>query len=179
MPQLEVFRPSDELRIRVKKIDSAGRTPEQVDAMARNELRPYKLSEHDLAYAHLISEEQSEYPKVMYRFRMKNGKPAGDEINPSYPLPFDLAQMIGVPQDQFSVIGKTRDSGGYVVLRHPYQTISVGVVKHDGSIDLAATKKQEKELREKGWVDRIQDIKGLPTLVSDGSDDAFDPLPTE
>ena len=176
MPQLEVFRPSDELRIRVKKIDSAGRTQEQVDAMARNELRPYKLSEHDQAFAHLISEEQNIYPKVMYRLALKNGKPAGDEINPSYPLPFDLAQMIGVPEGQFKVIGKTRDSGGYVVLRHPYQSVSVGVIRHDASIDIEATKRQEKELRSKGWVDRVQDIKGLPELISDNT---FDPLPLE
>jgi hypothetical protein len=112
----------------------------------------------------------------MYRLALKNGNPAGDEINPSYPLPFDLAQMIGVPEGQFKVIGKTRDSGGYVVLRHPYQSTSVGVVRHDASIDIEASKKQEKELRSKGWVDRIQDIKGLPELISDNT---FDPLPLE
>ena len=174
MPQLEVFRPSDELRIRVKKIDSAGRTPEQVDAMGRNEIRPYKLSEHDQAFAHLVAEEQTAYPKVMYQHCLKNGKPAGDEIAPSYPLPFDLAQMIGVPEGQFKVIGKTRDSGGYVVLKHPYRTKSVGVVRHDGSVDLEASQKQEKALRKEGWVDRIQDIVGLPEMISDN---AFDPVP--
>lgn len=176
MPQLEHYRPSDELRVRVKQLDSAGRTKEQIEAMEKNAYRAPRISERDHAFAELLREEQAKYPKVMYRLALRDGKPAGDEVNPSYAMPFDLAQQVGIPEGQFKVIGKSKDGGGHYVLRHAYQSISVGLVRPDQSVDVEASQKQEKELRSKGWVDRIEDIKGLPKRITD---DTFDPLPIE
>lgn len=166
MPQLETYRPSDELRFRIKKLDSAGRTPEQVKAMdISNPIRPVQLGVADQGFAEMIREQQAQYPKCMYRLALRDGKPAGDVVNPNYPMPFDLAVMVGIPENHFRVIGKTKDSGGYVEVRHPYMSQSVGVTRPDGSVDLPASQKQEKELRAKGWVDRIEDIKGLPQMT--------------
>ena len=83
---------------------------------------------------------------------------------------------MGVKVELYKLIGKTKDSLGNLVLRHPYQSISVGVVRDDGSLDVEASKKQEKGLREAGWVDRVEDIKGLPKLAVD---DPYAPLPAE
>jgi hypothetical protein len=175
MPQLEVVKHED-VRIRVKKLDSTGRSREQIEAMAKNAYRDPKLSDTDEAFANLIADEQSTYPKVMYRLAVRDGKPIGDEINPSYPMPFDLANQIGVKVEMFKLIGKTKDSPGNLVLRHPYQTISCGLVRDDQSIDTEASKKQEKQLREAGWVDRVEEIKGLPKLAID---DPYAPLLAE
>jgi hypothetical protein len=175
MPQLEVVKRED-VRIRVKKLDSTGRTREQAEAMEQNAFRTPKLGDNDKAFADLIAEEQNVYPKVMYRLALKNGLPVGDEISPSYPMPFDLANQVGIKTENYKLIGKTRESPGNLVLRHPYQSLSCGVIKDDQSIDLPASKKQEAELRTAGWVDRIEDIKGLPKLAVD---DPYAPLPAE
>ena len=77
MPQLEVVKHED-VRIRVRELDSTGRTREQVEAMEQNSYRSPKLAEHDQAFAHLIAEEQNVYPKAMYRLAVRDGKPIGD-----------------------------------------------------------------------------------------------------
>lgn len=173
MPQLERFRPENEVRMRVKLLDSAGRTREQVEAMEKNAYRAPKIAAEDQVFAEFIAAEQQEYPKVMYKLAMRGGKPAGDEVSPSYPLPFDLAQMVGIPEGTFKVIGKTPTSGGYLVVRHPYRTKSVGVIRSDQSIDDRASAKLEKEMLADGWVHSIAEIKGLPKPLVD---DEYDPV---
>src|SRR5262249_28771501 len=133
-------------------------------------------ADHDEAFAHLIAEEQSTYPRVMYRLAVRDGRPIGDEMSPSYPLPYDLANQMGVKTELYKIIGRTKDSPGNLIMRHPYQSISVGVIRDDQSVDIEASKRQEKSLREAGWVDRIEEIKGLPKLAVE---DPYAPLPVE
>jgi len=72
-------RPRDEQVMYVVETDSMGRTPEQIEAMEKNELRPHRLSKRDKAYAERVSKECASYPKVMYRLALRKGCPAGDE----------------------------------------------------------------------------------------------------
>jgi len=161
----------------VVETDSMGRTPEQVEAMEKNELRPHRLSKRDKAYAERVSHECASYPKVMYRLALKRGIPAGDEVAPSYPMPHDLAQSLDITDKGFKVMGKTRDSGGYILVRHPYITKSVvAYVNNDpnGLIDAKASYELEQKLRSEGWVDNPNDLPGLPDLAPV---EEFDPIP--
>src|SRR5882724_9400298 len=124
-------RPRDEQVMYVVETDSMGRTPEQIEAMEKNELRPHRLSKRDKAYAERVSKECASYPKVMYRLALRKGCPAGDETAPSYPLPHDLAASLNITDRGYKVLGKTRDSGGYLLVRHPWITKSVAVFVND------------------------------------------------
>lgn len=170
-------RPRDEQVMYVVETDSMGRTPDQVEAMEKNEMRPHRISKRDKAYAERVSKECASYPKVMYRLALKKGIPAGDEIAPSYPLPFDLAQSLGVADRGFKVLGKTRDSGGYILQKRPYLTRSVAVFINDdpnGAIDYKASAALEKKLAEESWVTDVNAIEGMPT---EHVEEEFDPIP--
>lgn len=170
-------RPRDEQVMYVVETDSMGRTPEQIEAMEKNELRPHRLSKRDKAYAERVSKECASYPKVMYRLALKKNIPAGDEIAPSYPLPFDLAQSLGIADKGFKVLGKTRDSGGYILQKRPYITKSVAVFVHDdpnGAIDYKASALLEKKLADEGWVTDPNLIEGMPI---EHVEEEFDPIP--
>lgn len=171
-----VERPTNERMFYVEEVDSMGRTPEQIEAMDKNLIPAPKVRGKHLIYAQHIAREQKDYPKAMYRLALRKGVPAGDEVNPSYPMPFDLAQQTGYAEQGFKIINKTMNSQGHVVVRHPYQTRLVGVINKDGSVNLEATLKEEKELMAKGWVDAISKIVGLPK--KDNAEEDFDPLPT-
>lgn len=169
----------NEPRYFVEETDSMGRTQQQVEAMEKNALRPPRLGRRDSAHALRVAKEQATYPKVMYRLALKKGNPAGDEVMPSYPMPFDLAQSLGISDKGFKVLGKTRDSGGYIQQRYGYITTSVGVFVNDdpfGLIDHEASLKLEKKLRAEGWVDHPSQIEGLPSLEPE---EDFDPLPAK
>jgi len=170
-------RPRDEQVMYVVETDSMGRTPEQIEAMEKNELRPPRISKRDKAYAERIKKECASYPKVMYRLALRKGIPAGDEVAPSYPMPYDLAQSTGISDKNFKVLGKTRDSGGYLLVKHPYITRSVAVFVNEdpnGAIDYKATAALEKKLEAEGWVSNINDLEGLP---EEHVEEEFDPIP--
>jgi hypothetical protein len=170
-------RPRDEQVMYVVETDSMGRTPEQIEAMEKNELRPHRLSKRDKAYAERVSKECASYPKVMYRLALKKGTPAGDEVAPSYPMPHDLAQSLGITDRNFKIMGKTRDSGGYVLVRHPYITKSVAIFINDdpnGAIDYKASAELEKKLKADGWVNNPNEIQGLPEHKAE---EDYDPIP--
>jgi hypothetical protein len=173
--QTEVVK-QEEIVIRRVKLDSMGRTPEQVKAMSENDPRPLKLGEKTKAIQEHIGETCSQYPKVLYRLALKNGLPAGDVQNPDYPLPFDLAAQLGLTEMGFKVIGKNRDSAGHVVVRLPYITRLVGVVRENLTVDVEAARAEEARLLKLGWVDSPSKIKGLPTPPTEQE---FDPLPDE
>lgn len=162
--------------LRISKTDSMGRTREVREAMEKNDPRPPKLGEGTLQVHAICADEHKEYPKAMYRLALKNGKPAGDIANPDYPLPWDLALQLGLTESGFKVIGKNSNSPGNVVVRFPYITRLVGVVRDDLTVDVEAAKAEEAELRRDGWVDSPSKIKGLPTPPAE---EPFDPLPGE
>lgn len=171
-------RPRDEQVMYVVETDSMGRTPEQIEAMEINGVKPHRLNKRDQAYAQRVSKECATYPKVMYRLALRKGIPAGDELNPNYPMPFDLAQSLGVSDKGFKVLGKTRDSGGYLQVRHPWLTKSVVVYVNDdpfGAIDHKASAKLEEKLVADGWVYSPSELQGLP---EEHVDEEFDPIPT-
>lgn len=170
-------RPRDQEVMYVVETDSMGRTPDQIEAMEKNEVRPHRLSKRDKAYAELVSKERSSYPKVMYRLALKKGVPAGDEMAPSYPMPYDLAQSNGLMDKNFKVLGKTRDSGGYILVKHPYITKSVVIYVNDdpnGIVDVKASVELEKKLIAEGWVHHPSEIQGLP---EEHIEEEFDPVP--
>lgn len=160
--------------IRIKKVDSMGRTAEVRKAMEKNDPPPVKIADDDLFIRDTVAEVCVDYPKSMYRLALRGGKPAGDEANPSYPMPFDLAQQLGLTEFGFKVIGKSRDSAGNVVIKLPYETKKVGVVREDLTVDVAAARKEEADLRRLGWVDHPSKIKGLPVPLAE---QPFDPVP--
>lgn len=164
--------------LRIQKVDSMGRTRETREAMETNErhLRHWKIGDAALEIAAIVGQEHSTYPKAMYRLALKNGQPAGDIKDPDYPLPFDLAQQLGLTECGFRVIGKNANSPGNVVVRLPYITRMVGVVQEDLSIDLEAARAEEERLRKLGWVDSPNKIKGLPVPAAE---QGYDPLPDE
>lgn len=162
--------------IRIKKTDSMGRTAEVRKAMEANDPRPIKLDDDTLFIHDTVAEACSEFPKAMYRLALRNGKPAGDEAAPSYPMPFDLAQQLGLDTLGFKVIGKNRDSAGNVVVRLPYITRMVGVLNPDMTVDVQAARAEEARLRKLGWVDSPSKIKGLPVP---SVEQPFDELPEE
>ena len=172
-----LYRPRDEQVMYVVETDSMGRTPEQIEAMEKNEVKPPRLGKRDKAHAERVRHENASYPKVMYRLALRKGIPAGDEIAPSYPLPFDLAQSLGISDKGFKVLGKTRDSGGYILQKHPYMTQRVAVFINDdpnGLVDHKASLELEKKLRAEGWVDSPSKIEGLPAV---DVEEPFDPIP--
>jgi hypothetical protein len=162
--------------LRIIKTDSMGRTPDQVEAMEINALKPLKLNEATKAVHAICAEEHSLYPKAMYRLALKNGKPAGDIANPDYPMPFDLALQCGLADLGFKVINKSATSPGNIIVRLPWITRTVGIVREDLTIDIEAARAEEADLRRKGWVDSPSKIKGLPTPPAE---QPFDPLPEE
>jgi hypothetical protein len=169
----------EEMPMFVVETDSMGRTPDQVEAMDKNALRPHRLSKRDKAYAESVSRMRASYPKVLYRLALKKGVPAGDEVAPSYPMPHDLAQSLGITDRNFKILGKTRDSGGYLLVRHPYVTFNLAVYKDDdpnGLVDLEATAELEKKMKADGWVENPNDIIGLPEHKAD---EEFDPIPAQ
>jgi hypothetical protein len=172
-----LYRPRDEQVMYVVETDSMGRTPEQIEAMEKNEAKPPRLGKRDKAHAQRVAIENATYPKVLYRLALRKGIPAGDELAPSYPMPFDLAQNLGVSDKGFKVLGKTRDSGGYILLRHPYVTMRVAVFVNDdpnGLIDHKASYALEQKLVADGWVDHPNKIEGLP---EEQVEEPFDPVP--
>lgn len=172
-----MYRPKDEMTMFVVDTDSMGRTPDQVEAMEKNEIKPHRLSKRDKAYAETIAKTRSSYPKVMYRLALKKGTPAGDELSPSYPMPHDLAQSLNITDKGYKVLGKTRDSGGYLLVRHPYITCSVAVYVNDdknGMVDFEKTYELEKKLIAEGWVDSPARLTGLP---EEAPEEEFDPIP--
>lgn len=160
--------------LRITKKDSMGRTAKQRADMEQNDPKPPKLGDATLAVHAICAQEHSEFPKALYRLALRDGKPAGDIANPDYPLPFDLAAQLGLTDSGFKVIGKTRDSVGNVIVRHPWVTRLVGTVNEDLTIDVEAAKAEEARLRKLGWVDSPSKIKGLPTPPAERE---FDPLP--
>lgn len=172
-----LYRPKEEMTMFVVDTDSMGRTPDQVEAMEQNLVRPHRLSKRDKAYAETIAKTRASYPKVMYRLALKKGVPAGDEVMPSYPMPHDLAQSLNLTDKNYKVLGKTRDSGGYILIRHPYVTTSVAVYINDdknGMIDFDKTYELEKKLTAEGWVDSINKIAGMP---EEQPEEEYDPIP--
>lgn len=172
-----LYRPRDEQVMYVVETDSMGRTPEQIEAMEKNELKAPRLSKRDKAHAERVRAENASYPKVMYRLALKRGIPAGDEVAPSYPMPFDLAQSLNIMDKGFKVMGKTRDSGGYILQKYPYITQRVAVFLNDdpnGMIDHKASSELEKKLRAEGWVEHPNKIVGLP---EEAPEEQFDPIP--
>jgi hypothetical protein len=162
--------------LRITKKDSMGRTAKQRADMEANDPKPLKLGDGTQAVHEICRTEHVEYPKAMYRLALKDGKPAGDIASPDYPLPFDLAQQLGLTDLGFKVIGKNRDSVGNVIVRHPWITRLVGVVKEDLTVDVEAARAEEAKLRKEGWVDSPSKIKGLPVPPAERE---FDPLPDE
>src|SRR5207253_6855261 len=96
--------------------------------------------------------------------------------NPDYPMPFDLAQQLGLTELGFKVIGRNRDSAGNVVVRLPWVTRLVGELRDDLSIDIDGARAEEKKLLAQGWVSSPSEIKGLPTPPAEQD---FDPLPED
>jgi hypothetical protein len=166
----------EERVLRVTKTDEMGRSPEQIEAMSLNEIKPPKLSESTRAVHAICAEEHGEFPKVMYRLALRKGVPAGDEAAPNYPMPYDLALQCGEADKGFRVINKTSTSPGNVILRYAWQTRLVGKINDDLSIDIEAARAEEADLRRKGWVDSPSKIKGLQTPPVE---EPFDPLPEE
>lgn len=162
--------------LRIKKLDSMGRTREQVKAMELNDPPPLKLNDDTIFTHDQIAESCSEYPKALCKLALRNGLPAGDIANPDYPLPWDLAAQLGLDTMGFKVIGKNRESAGNVVVRLPYITRTVGKMNDDLTIDVESARKEEQELRRKGWVDSPSKLRGLPTAPAEQPFDP-DPLP--
>jgi hypothetical protein len=167
---------SKELVLRIKKTDSMGRTKDVREAMEKNDPKPHKLNEATQAIHEIVGERCGQYPKAMYRLALRGGKPAGDLASPDYPLPADLARQCGLDNQGFKVIGATRDSPGNVIVRLPYITRVVGVMREDLTVDVEAAKAEEARLLKLGWVDSPSKIKGLPTPPAEQD---FDPLPDE
>jgi hypothetical protein len=170
------FHQRTERVLRLTKTDSMGRTPEQIEAMEQNELKPPKLSEATRAVHAICADEHREYPKALYRLALRKGVPAGDEVAPNFPMPYDLALQCGEADKGFRVINKTATSPGNVILRYAWVTRLVGEIKDDLSVDVAAARAEEAELRKKGWVSSPSEIKGLPTPSVEAP---YDPLPDE
>ena len=171
----EIVERTPERVLRIEKTDSMGRTKKQREDMEKNDPRPPRLGEGTLQVHAICADEHAQYPKAMYRLALKDGKPAGDLIYPDYPMPYDLALQLGLA-DMGKRIGVTRDSPGNVILRHPWITKLIGVVRDDLTIDIATAKAEEQKLRAEGWVDHPSKIKGLPVPPAE---QGFDPLPDE
>src|SRR5467141_1467862 len=93
------YQEKKEIVLRVQKLDSMGRTKEQREAMEKNDPpRMPKLGEATTAVHEIVKETCSEFPKALYRLALRNGLPAGDVKDPDYPLPFDLAQQLGLTE---------------------------------------------------------------------------------
>jgi hypothetical protein len=151
-----------EIALRIQKRDSMGRSPQQVEAMEANDPRPLKLSEATKHVHALVEEACGDYPKCLYKLAMRKGVPAGDVANPDYPLPLDAAIDLGLDEVGFKVVGKNRQDGGHVVVRLPWITKLVGVLREDLTVDLKAAQEEERNLLAKGWVDHPSKLKGLP-----------------
>jgi hypothetical protein len=162
--------------LRIQGTDSMGRTAKQRADMEANDPKPLKLNEATRAVHAICETEHSQYPKCMYRLALKDGKPAGDVASPDYPMPYDLAQQLGLTDMGFKVVGKNRDSAGNVVVRLPYITRLVGTVKDDLTIDIEAAQAEEAKLAKQGWVTAPHLIRGLPTPPAE---QPFDALPPE
>src|SRR6266850_75101 len=163
--------------LRIQRVDSMGRTKKQREDMEANDPKPPKLGEGTLQVHQICADEHSQFPKCLYRLALKKGVPAGDEISPNYPWPYDLCLQLGITDLGFRVINKTSNSPGNVVVRHPWITKLVGVVKDDLTVDVEAAKAEEADLRKKGWVDHPSKIKGLPPALTEP--EGYDPLPDE
>src|SRR5258708_7124555 len=122
-----------------------------------------KLGEATKAVHEIVTENCASYPRAMYRLALRNGLPSGDIKFPDYPVPWDLAQQLGLTESGFKVIGKNGTSPGHVVVRLPYITRMVGVLRDDLTVDIEAAKAEEERLRKLGWVTAPHLIKGLPT----------------
>ena len=165
-------------RLRVKYKDSLGRTKEQAAAMDQNAVKPVKLREEDLEVAELIASNASEFPKVLYHRAVRNGVAVGDEISPDYQMPVGTAELLGLDDVGFKVIGRKRQDGtGHVVVRHPWITRVVGTVREDLTVDVEAARAEEKELRAKGWVSHPSQLKNLPVLPGERPYDPEDDEP--
>lgn len=161
--------------IRVKKLDSMGRTSEIRKAMELNDPPRMPKIGDDAEFIHAaVAEACGEFPKCMYRLALRDGKPAGDIANPDYPMPMDLAAQLGLDNLGFKVIGRNKDSAGNLIVRLPYITKLVGTMNADMTVDVAAARAEEAQLRKLGWVDSVNKIKGLPTPPAE---QPFDPVP--
>ncbi|MFI5056899.1 MAG: hypothetical protein ACHQLQ_01830 [Candidatus Acidiferrales bacterium] len=175
MPNV-TYRNKSELVLHIEETDSMGRSEELVKAMEQNDPKARKPGKAEKVYAALIAQEHGTYPRVLYRLALKGGKPAGDVANPDYPLPVDTGLQIGFGDQNFKIIGKTKDSPGNFIVRLPWITRLCGVIREDKSIDLEASKAEEKKLLAAGWVYSPSQIKGLPVPPAEQE---FDELPDE
>lgn len=126
--------------LRIQKLDSMGRSKEQIEAMEANQQKPPKLGEGTLEVHAICAAEHSEYPKCMYHRAVRNGIGVGDEVSPAFPMPLGTAECLGLDDVGFKVIGRKRQDGGHIVIRHSYITRLVGVVRDDLTIDVEAAR---------------------------------------
>jgi hypothetical protein len=145
--------------------------------MEQNDPRPVKLSDATKTVHALVEEACVDYPKCLYKLAMRKGVPAGDVANPDYPLPLDAAIELGLDEVGFKIVGKNRTDGGHVVVRLPYITKLVGVLREDLTVDTAAAKVEEAKLLAAGWVDHPSKLKGLPVPHAEQPFDDDEPKP--
>lgn len=168
--------------LRVVPTDSMGRTPDLAEQMERNDPRPPRLDKETKIYQAFVADEYKVWPKVMYRLAVdENGIPNGDLVNPSYPMPYDLAVSLGIEKMGFTRINQTSQSQGHFLVRHPYKTMLIPKDwdwKHPVDIDIVECKRQEKALIDAGWVDHLSKIAELTKAEVVVDDDPFKPLPS-
>jgi len=163
-------------KAKLREKDSMGRSPEQVEAMAQNEMRPLKLSAETREAHESAAEVLSEFPKCMYKVAISpKGIFEGDDPSPNYPMPFDAAADLGLDDVGFKVKGRKREDGGSVSVKLPYKTRSIGQVRAIidtqnrvvgfAPLDIAACKAEEEALRKAGWVDSPNKLKYPPEYL--------------
>lgn len=180
MPQLERYE--EPSKVRVIKKDSMGRDPQTRHAMELNDPKPPRLGEYSQALAQNFAADYANYPKALYRLSLdENGVPNGDLVNPSYPMPYDLAVSLGIAEKGFLRINVTNNSQGHFLVRHPYVSMFVPHGwdwDHPQPIDEAECKRQEAALLAVGWVRHVSELPGLEQAPKAAEIDPFKPLPT-
>ena len=176
MPQVLMRNSTQDVIVTVE-VDSMGRTPELVKAMEDNAPKRVVARGVHASFAQMVAQQCQRYPRVMYKLALKKGVPSGDEIDPGYPMPYDLAQSIGHHEKGFLVVGKSRESVGNVIRRHPYRTVSCGVLRPDYTLDFEASERMEKQLLAEGWVDSLSKVEGLPVMTT--VEEPFDEPPSK
>lgn len=147
----------------VVPVDEAGRNDDQIRCMNENSRHitaPPRLKNVDALYAKRVADEQHEFPKVLFHAAYSKRKDGslvfkGDLVSPKYPMPADLAREAGVIG---KVTGATRDSSGYILGKHPYETFSCVVYDAGNRVNMAQSKQLEAEMLKKGWVAKLSDL---------------------